>query len=138
MAEIDSNGGKLVTYEKGKSGNAGRKGYQKFDTVVRKVLATAIYIPNPEQSDRPVKQREKVQVTFQEAAVLAVAAKAMKGDVQALAFLMSYTEGKPVQRTEVSGNVSHNMRFLPIDQLRKRMKELDAEIAEYDEDSPKE
>jgi hypothetical protein len=101
-------------------------------------LATAIYIPNPEQSDRPVKQREKVQVTFQEAAVLAVAAKAMKGDVQALAFLMSYTEGKPVQRTEVSGNVSHNMRFLPIEQLKKRMAELDAEIAEYDEDSLKE
>jgi hypothetical protein len=127
----------LVSFPKGKSGNEGRKGYQKFDTVVRKVLATAIYIPNPEQSDRPVKQREKVQVTFQEAAVLAVAAKAMKGDVQALAFLMSYTEGKPVQRTEVSGNVSHNMRFLPIEQLKKRMAELDAEIAEYDEDSPK-
>jgi hypothetical protein len=138
MAEIESNGGKLITYEKGKSGNAGRKGYQKFDTLARKVLGTSIYIPNPEQSDRPVKQREKVQVTIQEAAVFAVASRALKGDYQALAFLTAYTEGKPVQRTEVSGNVSHNMRFLPIDQLKKRMAELDAEIAEYDEDSPKE
>lgn len=130
---IGKNGGVMRTWEKGESGNAGRKGYRRFDLVIRQVLSTSVWVPDPDQISLPPKQRKKVAVSVQEAIIMAIASRALQGDVQAAAYLSDRMEGKPTMKAEISTNVQHNLRYENLADLRSKMAAAKMELAIYDD-----
>jgi len=107
----------LKPFKKGQSGNPkGRPPLRDIKEVLKDLLS-----------------QEKNNTQLIDGLMSVVVNKALKGDLKAVDMLLSYTYGKPTQKTEITGSegeaiqIKHDLSKLSVDEL-KQLKEITTKL----------